>query len=202
MLYFLIAVPLAYLLGSIPTAYIFAKVLKGIDIREHGSGNVGATNVGRVIGRGPGIAVFALDFLKGFVSVTLVPVIVQNITGFSPEHQLLGSILPGSAAISGHIWTIFLRFKGGKGVATTAGVMAGLSPGIFVTCLMVWCGVFFISRYVSLASISAALALPILATLTNKDIYFILFACVFCLLGVFSHRSNIRRLMQGTENKM
>jgi glycerol-3-phosphate acyltransferase PlsY len=202
MIYILIAIVAAYLIGAIPTAYIFGKALKGIDIREHGSGNVGATNVARTVGKVPGLIVFVIDFLKGMVAVTVIPAILQS---FLPD--LRGSysfayILLGAAAIAGHIWTCFLKFRGGKGVATTAGVMAGLSPGIFFGCMGIWIIVFAIWKYVSLASIVTSIALPVFAVLAAKKMDFIIFCAVLCLVGVYVHRSNIKRLIQGTESKI
>ncbi|MFH1799071.1 MAG: glycerol-3-phosphate 1-O-acyltransferase PlsY [Candidatus Omnitrophota bacterium] len=191
----------AYILGSIPTAYIFGKVLKGIDIRKVGSGNVGATNAARSIGKKAGIVVLIIDFLKGLAAITVIPMAFQWIF---PNVSLPDniSIFLAVAVISGHIWTVFLKFKGGKGVATTAGVMTGLAPGIFLGALAVWVIVFSVRRYVSLASILAAVTLPILSALTGKAIEFTLFCAVLCLIGVYSHRSNIKRLIQGTEKKL
>ena len=201
MVFVILSVVAAYLLGAIPTAYIFGKVLKGIDIREHGSGNVGATNVFRTVGKAPGIVVFIIDFMKGFLAVTLIPVLLGEI---APEASIQPYlyILLGAAAICGHIWTVFLKFKGGKGVATTAGVMSGLSPAIFGLGLLVWVAIFAIWRYVSLASIAAATSLPILAVILGKDLSFIIFCSVLCVIGIFSHRSNIQRLIKGKEKKI
>jgi len=202
-IYIVLALILAYLLGSIPTAYIFGRVLKNIDIREHGSGNVGATNVFRTVGKVPGIIALAIDALKGVIAVTLLPFILERILGRpldSFNFNIL--ILLGAAAIAGHVWTVFLRFKGGKGVATTAGVMAGLSPWVFIVCLMVWVIIFAIWRFVSLASIFAATSLPIFAVILGKDLYFVVFCSVLCIIGVYNHRSNIKRLLNGTEKKI
>jgi len=193
----------AYLLGSIPTGFIFGRVLKGIDIREHGSGNIGATNVFRSVGKIPGVIVFVIDILKGFVAVTVIPACLYRVMpqASGPAYGYV-YILLGAAAIAGHIWTIFLRFKGGKGVATTAGVMAGLSPWILLGCLGIWIIVFAAWRYVSLASITASVALPVLAVLTGKDINFTVFCAVLCMVGIYAHRANIKRLIRGTENKI
>ncbi|MBD3378886.1 MAG: glycerol-3-phosphate 1-O-acyltransferase PlsY [Candidatus Omnitrophica bacterium] len=203
MIYLLISVPLAYLLGSVPTGYIFAKALKGIDIREHGSGNVGATNVYRVVGKGPGLVVFALDLLKGSVAVMLIPKLMGSIL---PQASTISNenikILLGAAAILGHIWTIFLRFKGGKGVATTAGVMTALSPVLLLICLSIWIIVFSITHYVSMASIIASVCLPVVAVIMGKDLEFVLFCSILCLVGVFAHRANIKRLLRGEEKKI
>ena len=200
MIYIVFAIIAAYLLGSVPTGYIFGRIVKNVDIREHGSGNVGATNVFRTVGKVPGLMVLVLDFMKGLLAVTVIPLCLRNISPSGMKFYVY--ILLGSAAIAGHIWTVFLGFKGGKGVATTAGVMTGLSPGIFLACLLIWIIVFVIWRYVSLASIVTAMSLPVFAVLFNKDIFFILFCSAFCLVGVHSHRSNIRRLIQGREKKI
>ena len=191
----------AYLLGALPTGYVFGKVLKNIDIREYGSGNVGATNVFRAVGKVPGIIVLVIDFLKGFIAVTVIPLGIKGLYPSLPLPPYV-YILLGAAAIAGHIWTVFLKFKGGKGVATTAGVMAGLSPFLLAGCLAVWVIVFAVWKYVSLASIIAATALPILAVLTGKDLVFIIFCAILCIVGVYSHRSNIKRLISGEEKKI
>ncbi len=194
----ILAILLAYLLGSVPTAFIFGKLFRGIDIREHGSGNVGATNIARTLGKGYGIIVLLLDFLKGFLAVTVLPMMIFK-SAQTPE---IIYILLGSSAIAGHIWTIFLKFKGGKGVATTAGVMVGLGPVILLSCFIIWVIIFAIWRYVSLASIIAAIFLPVFAVITGRDISFIIFCAILCLVGVYMHRGNIKRLIQGTENKL
>jgi glycerol-3-phosphate acyltransferase PlsY len=201
MVYLIACVVLSYLLGSTPTAYIFAKAVMGLDIREHGSGNVGATNVARIMGKRVGMAVFILDFLKGMLSVTVIPVFLAGILSVSQPPELT-YILSGTAAIVGHIWTIFLKFKGGKGVSTTAGVIAGIHPIIMLGGLVVWVIIFAIWKYVSVASIAAAISLPILAVVMAQDTAFVVFCCVVCLLGVYSHRANIRRLIQGQETKI
>ena len=202
MIYIVISIIAAYLIGSIPTGYVFGKVLKGIDIREYGSGNVGATNVARTVGKIPGLIVFIIDFLKGTVAVTVIPASLQKVVPGLAESGSFICILLGAVAIAGHIWTCFLRFKGGKGVATTAGVMAGLAPGIFLGCLGIWVIVFAVWKYVSLASIVAATALPVFAVVTAKKVDFIIFCAVLCLVGVYVHRANIKRLIQGTESKI
>jgi glycerol-3-phosphate acyltransferase PlsY len=194
----ILAILLAYLLGSVPTAFIFGKLLKGIDIREYGSGNVGATNIARTLGKGYGVVVLLLDFLKGFIAVTVLPLLIFK--GAETSEAIY--IILGAAAIAGHIWTIFLKFKGGKGVATTAGVMIGLAPVILLSCFVIWIIIFAIWRYVSLASIIAAIFLPIFAVITGRDISFIIFCAFLCLVGVYMHKGNIKRLIQGNESKL
>ncbi|MBU1083926.1 MAG: glycerol-3-phosphate 1-O-acyltransferase PlsY [Candidatus Omnitrophota bacterium] len=193
----------AYILGSLPTAYLAGKAFKGIDIREFGSGNVGATNVFRSVGRAAGIFVFVLDVLKGAAAVILIPLAVKKI---DPNADILLHdvfyIALGAAVVAGHIWTCFLKFKGGKGVATTAGVMAGLSPAILGICLLIWVIIFSIWKFVSLASISSAVSMPVLSVVFGKSLEFTIFTAVICIVGVYAHRSNIRRLIQGTENRL
>ncbi|MDP8298417.1 MAG: glycerol-3-phosphate 1-O-acyltransferase PlsY [Candidatus Tantalella remota] len=192
----------AYILGSVPTAYIFGKVLKGIDVREYGSGNVGATNVFRTVGKVPGIIVLVIDFLKGYIAVTLLPYLAMKYFVKAPAFDDMGYIMLGAAVISGHVWTCFLRFKGGKGVATTAGVMAGLFPVIFLCGLVIWVIIFSIWKYVSLASISAAACLPVFALVFDKGLPVILFCSVLALVGVTVHKANIKRLIQGKEKRL
>jgi len=202
MIYIVLSIAAAYLIGSVPTGYIFGKAFKGVDIRKMGSGNVGATNVYRTVGKIPGVAVLVIDFLKGAICVTLLPAALQNL---SPAVGITRSgmcILLGSAAIAGHIWTVFLDFRGGKGVATTAGVMLGFLPKIFLGGLVVWVVVFAVCKYVSLASISAAVSMPVLSLATGEGIGVILFTSALCMVGVYSHRSNIKRLIHGEERRL
>jgi glycerol-3-phosphate acyltransferase PlsY len=201
MILIILSIIAAYLLGGFPTAYVFGKVLKNIDIREYGSGNVGATNVFRTVGRIPGIIVLVIDFLKGVLAVVIIPAILMRLM---PDELLPAYvyIFLGAAVIAGHIWTPFLKFKGGKGVATTAGVMAALAPLLMAGCLVVWIVVFAIWRYVSLASIIAATALPVLAVFSGKSLSLIIFCSLLCIIGIYSHRSNIKRLIRGKEKKL
>ena len=149
----------AYIIGSIPTAYIFGRVLKGIDIREYGSGNTGATNVFRVIGKTPGIIVLIIDILKGYISATYLASGFMYLAPVTrPE---LYRIMMGLSAIAGHNWTLFLKFKGGKGVATSACVVIGLIPKIFWLGFLIWLITFFITGFVSLGSIIAVISVPI-----------------------------------------
>ena len=146
--------------------------------------------------------VFVIDFLKGFIAVTALPFALQKwVFGGEPLQQYV-YILLGFAAIIGHVWTCFLRFKGGKGVATTGGVMAGLSPSILIGSLLVWIAIFAVWKYVSLASIIAACTLPIFAVIAGKDVSFVVFCGILCIAGVYLHRNNIKRLIQGTESRI
>lgn len=183
---------LAYLIGSIPTGYIFGRVLKGVDIRTQGSGNVGATNVFRVVGKVPGVVVLIIDILKGLLVVTLFP-----------ANDNLFRIILGLIVIAGHNWTIFLKFKGGKGVATSAGVLIGLEPAVAGICFLIWVIVFLITHYVSLSSIIAAIFLPVFTFVFYRSSpELIIFSLIICALGIYKHRSNIQRLLKGTESRI
>ncbi len=198
----LVFVIAAYLIGSIPTGYIFGRILKGIDVRCHGSGNVGATNVVRTVGVIPGIVVLILDISKGLAAVIFLPALLSQFFPAAAKNCSFFPVLTGAAVISGHVWPCFLKFRGGKGVATTAGVLAGLSPGIFLSCFGVWLIIFAIWKYVSVASIAASIALPIFAITAKKEIGFVIFCSLLCLMSVYAHRLNIKRLIQGTESKI
>jgi len=198
----LISLILAYLLGSVPTSYIAARLLKRIDIREHGSGNVGATNVFRVIGKVPAFIVLFIDIFKGFAAVVFLPeLFLNNFIGVRLGLELY-QILIGTFAIAGHVWNPFLKFKGGKGVATAAGVLLALSPGVVAGGFIAWCVVFSIFRIVSVASIAASVFLPVFAVLLNRSIYLVLFCVILCVVGTYKHKANIRRLLRGEEKKL
>ena len=202
MLGLLISLILAYLIGSIPTSFIFAKVLKGVDIRKHGSGNVGATNVFRVVGKIPGIIALIIDILKGVLAVLILPnIFFNNTIGITLGLELY-KILLGMCAISGHVWTVFLNFKGGKGVATTAGVIIALAPKVFAGSAAIWVLVFSIFKIVSIASITASIFLPIFALLFQRSIAIILFCVLLSLVGAYKHKANIKRLLRGEEKKL
>ena len=197
---------LSYLIGSIPTAYIFGRIVKGVDIRKHGSGNVGATNAFRVLGAGFGITVLLLDALKGLVCVvSLADYILSRGLGLNP---LMLRVLLGLTAVAGHSWTVFLNFKGGKGMAATLGVFLGLSIKfpflriILLAEIALWLAVFFSSRIVSLASIVSAIAFPIFFIIFKQPPYLILMSFILSLLIVFRHKSNISRLLRGQESRI
>lgn len=193
---------LSYLLGSIPSGYLVAKS-QGIDIRQHGSGNIGATNVLRVMGKKWGYLVFACDALKGFLAVKLA----AQLAATGHADAALGAVLGAIGCILGHNYTVWLRFKGGKGIATSAGVLLGLFPlTVILTVLIIWFVVFFVGRYVSLASICAALSLPVavflLVTRSGTDFWLrFWFSVVISALAVWRHRSNLARLAKGTESR-
>jgi acyl phosphate:glycerol-3-phosphate acyltransferase len=194
----------AYLLGSIPTGYLAGRA-KGLDIRTVGSGNIGATNAFRILGKTAGALVLLGDAAKGFLACWLLArLAAQHLlpSGSDPAPALeYLSIVAGIAAILGHNYTCWLRFKGGKGVATTAGVLLALFPKAFLIGLGVWLLVLAVSRYVSLASISAALALPFAAWLCGASPTLIGVAAFLGALAIYKHRSNIRRLLDGTEHR-
>ena len=191
---------IAYLIGSIPTAYIFGRLLKGIDIRQYGSGNVGATNVFRVIGRLPGIAVLFIDMLKGFACATYVADLFMYISPVARPQ--LYSVFFGLAAILGHNWPLFLRFKGGKGVATSAGVVIGLIPKIFLLGFLVWCIIFSATGFISLASIVASVSIPLFTLVFGEPTEIVIFSSILCLVIVYKHRPNIKRLQKGEEKRI
>lgn len=195
------AVIVSYLIGAIPTAYIFGRALKGIDIRQHGSGNVGATNAFRILGKGPGTAVLLLDVLKGAVVTSLVADL------FGQTDPLMRVIL-GIIVVCGHNWTVFLNFKGGKGIATSLGVLVGLTiaiasirPVVLYTFLS-WIMTFLVSGYVSLASIIAAIILPVLALIFPQPFAVIMLSVILCVFVVLRHRPNITRLLERKEGRV
>jgi glycerol-3-phosphate acyltransferase PlsY len=187
-----LAVVGGYLLGSLTFGYWLPRVLRGEDIRTRGSGNVGATNVFRVYGRGLGVAVALLDVAKGFAAALL---------GIWAGGALVG-VLAGAAAMLGHARPIFLRFeKGGKMVATAGGAFFALAPLATLVCLGVWLAIFLLTRYASVASIAAALALVGLVLLLGYDWPVVVFAAAGAAAIVFLHRQNLRRLAGGTEHR-
>ena len=193
----------AYLVGSFPTAYVIAKRVRGIDIREHGSGNVGATNVFRTVGKGWGSAALAIDILKGWI----VTAILAPTAGAFPELSLpLKQFLFGASAIVGHTWTPWLKLKGGKGVATSAGVLLGIVPFATLIALVIWGTCFLVWRYVSLASIIAALSFPLLLLLLHYHMEsfgsVLITSLVLVALIIYNHRTNIDRLKRGTEPRV
>ncbi|MDP8212502.1 MAG: glycerol-3-phosphate 1-O-acyltransferase PlsY [Candidatus Zapsychrus exili] len=192
---------LSYLIGSIPSAYIFGKMYKNIDIRQHGSGNIGATNVFRVLGKGPGSIVLLLDIFKGVFVVALIP----DILGIP---QVIMRIIAAIFVVIGHNWTCFLQFKGGKGVATSLGVLIGLTikvstirPVLGLT-LLTWITIFLITRFVSFSSIIAAISLPIYMLLTDQPFQIELLGVAFCVFVVIRHKANIKRLLAKEEPRV
>ncbi|MEE2947442.1 MAG: glycerol-3-phosphate 1-O-acyltransferase PlsY [Verrucomicrobiota bacterium] len=202
----LAVVLVGYLPGSLP-AGLLAGRLKGVDIRGVGSGNIGATNAFRVLGKGIGITVLLIDILKGLVPCLIFPALVAGLFPDSqaPAPQTL-KLLIGVSAILGHNFPCWLGFKGGKGIATTAGVVGALAQLPLGVCLGAWIVFFVVSRYVSVASIAAALALPIAEAVwpSGAANRFGLLFWIFLFLGamaIWKHRMNIQRLMNGTEHR-
>lgn len=198
---------LAYLLGSFPTAILVGKWSRGIDIRQHGSGNAGGTNVFRVLGWKLGVFVMLVDMLKGLVATIFLSQITLG--GGTPElSDTILKIVAGTFAIIGHIWTVFAGFKGGKGVGTAAGFLFGLIPLAATVGLIVFFTVFLLTRYVSLGSMIAAISIP--STLLfqrfflaeSVDPILISITVLLAALIIFTHRSNISRLIKGTENRI
>jgi glycerol-3-phosphate acyltransferase PlsY len=192
-----------YLLGSIPTGYLMAKA-RGIDIRHVGSGNIGATNVFRILGKKSGALVLLVDALKGYLACGWVPLGIAATTGLmnAEEFGFYGAVLGGVTAIVGHNYSCWLKFKGGKGIATSAGVMIALVPWALLIVLGVWLLIFGLSRYVSLASIVAAFCLPFAVWLTEPERTLLVITAVVAALAIYKHRSNIQRLIQGTEHRI
>lgn len=195
---FLIKIIFAFIIGSFPTGYVVTKIIKKRDIRKEGSGNIGATNVWRVVGKLPGLFVLMVDILKGYLVVRYLPV-WGPLSVSSPS--LEEALILGFSVISGHTFSIFLKFKGGKGVATTTGVLFALEPKIFLICIIIWLVIFLFFHYVSLASIVAAITFPFLLVVFAYPFSFILFGILLALLISFKHYPNIRRLVLGEEPK-
>lgn len=184
---------LAYTMGSFPTSYLVGR-LRGIDLRQHGSGNLGGTNAYRVMGASAGIPVVLVDVLKGFFPAYFFPLWDGSTTGNL-------ALVYGLAAIAGHVWSVFVRFRGGKGVATGAGVLIALAPMSALISLLVWVGIVAITRYVSAASIAAATLVPLTAWLTDEPGATVAFCAAIALFVWWTHRTNLRRLARGEENR-
>jgi acyl phosphate:glycerol-3-phosphate acyltransferase len=185
----------AYLLGSIPFGFLVAKA-KGIDIRSVGSGNIGATNAMRVLGKPAGIFVLIMDCAKGYFAVWLCSVILK-----APQEAHY--VVAGIFAVLGHNYTCWLKFKGGKGIATSAGVYLALAPWAVLVALLVFVLVVFVTKYASVGSIAAAIALPVTVWVMTPDNRLLCFVTTALgMLAIYKHKSNIQRLMAGTENRL
>lgn len=193
----------AYLLGSIPTGFLVAKA-RGIDIRTVGSGNIGATNVFRILGTPAGIFVLLADALKGALAVAVAANLLSRwfYPEAVPQAREWFRILAGVLAVLGHNYTCWLYFKGGKGIATSAGVLAALVPWSLLIILSIWIVLFALTRYVSLASVAASAALPFAAWLTGESPTMILITAALAALAIYKHKANIKRLLAGTENRI
>ena len=190
---YILTVVLAYLIGSIPSGLILGKLLWHTDLREHGSHNIGATNAWRTLGKRAGIAVFIADSIKGQAGVVL---------GLLLAGTPLAAVLGGLFAIIGHSFSLFLRFHGGKGVATSLGVLTMMMGNVTLIVFAVWFAIVYLTRYVSLGSIVAGFLTPILAALFGYPMEYVLFTVIAAILVIVRHRENIVRLMNGTENKI
>lgn len=196
---------LSYLAGSTPTSIIAGKLLKGIDIREHGSGNAGGTNVYRVLGAKPALVVVLIDIFKGWLGAAVIARLTfGGALGELPmDNPVLVAILCGSAAVLGHTYTLFARFHGGKGVGTLAGMVFHLAPAVIPLGFLAWALVLMASGYVGLSSIAAVSLFPVViffrdGTLSSTVGYFSITIALFIL---FTHRGNIQRMLAGTENR-
>lgn len=194
------ALCVSYLMGSIPTGLLVVRLARGLDVRQHGSGNVGATNVYRIAGKLPGVFVLIVDLLKGWAPVALVAGQAAALGAGLPAPTL--KILLGAAAVAGHIWNPFLQFKGGKGVATALGVLFGLDPRVGLGCLAVWIGVVALTRYVSIGSVTAAFSAPFLMSLLGLPTAWTLGAIAVVLAIIARHRPNLLRLLHGEEHRV
>ncbi|MGA2541460.1 MAG: glycerol-3-phosphate 1-O-acyltransferase PlsY [Verrucomicrobiota bacterium] len=193
-----LAIFISYLIGSLPTGYV-AGMARGIDIRAAGSGNIGATNVFRVLGKAAGISVLAVDGVKGFAAARWVPLLAGKcFAGASAENLALAA---GAAAVLGHVYTCWLGFKGGKGIATSAGVGFAWAPEACAVTLAIWGIVFVCSRYVSVASIAAAVVLPVAVWCFDYGAKMTLVMTALAVLAIYKHKANMRRLLDGTENR-
>ena len=206
MLTLIVIVLLSYLVGSIPTSIIVGKILRGIDIREYGSGNAGATNTFRVLGWKAGVFVIAVDIGKGIFATLVISKL--NLTGVPLLASTLLQIIAGVSAVCGHIWTVFAGFRGGKGVSTAAGMIIALYPIAFLICIAIFTIVLFTTRYVSVSSMIAAVSLPIVFVVLQQIGHqpvsspLLVLSLIMAGLIIFTHRANIRRLLNGTENRI
>lgn len=190
---YIVAIIISYLLGSIPTGYIIGKWLCNIDIRQYGSKNIGTTNMFRTLGAYPASVVLVIDVLKGVLAVLVGGWLLDTTSG---------KILAGAFAIIGHNYSCWLGFRGGRGVATSLGLVVTLMPKVALVVFSIWVVIVFITRYVSLASIIAAFLTPILAYWYDYDSTVIIFSLVMALLIIVAHKDNIQRLRRGEENKI
>ncbi|MCB0769364.1 MAG: glycerol-3-phosphate 1-O-acyltransferase PlsY [Flavobacteriales bacterium] len=192
----------AYLVGSIPTSVWWGRTFHGLDVREHGSRNAGATNTFRVLGKRAGIPVLMIDILKGFLPVRILP----NFTSLDPDSApwMWFRLALVIATVLGHLYPVFAGFRGGKGVATSFGGILAIHPGAAGACVVVFTLVFFTTRYVSLGSLSAAITFPLAVLLVFHETspVKIGFAVILCLLVFYTHRQNIGRLLRGEERRM
>ncbi len=198
---FVIAVLVGYFLGAIPFGFLAGR-WKGVDLRREGSGNIGATNAIRILGKPVGISVLALDALKGYVACVLGPWLAVQIGGASVGNAAVLPLVSGFTAVLGHNYTCFLRFKGGKGIATSAGVLLALTPGGLGIALGTFLILTWITRIVSVGSIAAAAILPVGTWLTGGRGWLFGVTLLMGVLAIYKHRANIQRLIAGTEPRL
>lgn len=201
---YLIVAATAYLLGSVPTGFLVAR-MRGVDLRTVGSGNIGATNAFRALGKTAGLVVLLADALKGFAACTWLCGLglwLLGRAGVPVGEPQAYRLLAGLAAVLGHNYTCWLRFKGGKGIATSAGVFAALAPLALLIALATWLVAFALTRYVSVGSLAAAVALPAAVWLTQSDRLLAVVTTVLGALAIARHHTNIRRLLSGTEHRI
>ncbi|GAA4377881.1 glycerol-3-phosphate 1-O-acyltransferase PlsY [Hymenobacter koreensis] len=199
------ALVVAYLLGSIPTALWVGRRFYGLDVRDHGSGNAGATNTFRVLGKRPGSFVLFFDAFKGFAAAYLLPAFLVAQGAIQPEHEVYYRLACGVLAVVGHIYPVFAQFRGGKGVATILGMMLGVAPATVAVCLLVFLAVLFISRYVSLSSMTAGVTFALLQLLPQfrpPQPFLVYVGFILAALLIYTHRANIGRLRAGTESRV
>ncbi|MBK7104076.1 MAG: glycerol-3-phosphate 1-O-acyltransferase PlsY [Ignavibacteriae bacterium] len=210
----LFIIVLSYLVGSIPISIILSKLVKGVDIRNFGSGNAGGTNVSRVLGKKYGILTIILDAFKGVIAVVFISRLYFGNFPFSNNTPFddftLIQIIAGISAVIGHIWTIFAGFKGGKGIATGLGVLVSIVTLDMIMALGVFALVVYFSKYISLASMSAAVSVPLIMII-RENIFgvdipsyhnILPFVIALALLVIYTHRANLERLINGSENKI
>ena len=199
----LLALVLSYLLGAVPFGFVLVRVIKGVDLRSVGSGNIGATNAMRALGRPLGAVAFILDLGKGWVPVYLIAPVLTTADGFDGGWL---RVLCGAAAVCGHVWPIYLRFRGGKAVATGCGAIIAIDPLIFVFAALTWLVTIAVSRYVGLASMAMGLAFPLVATLRREPggygIEVVIGSAALTALILLRHRSNLGRMLAGTEPRI
>ena len=197
---YIVVLVISYFLGSVPAGFLAGKA-RGIDVRTVGSGNIGATNAFRVLGKTAGTMVLLADALKGFAAAQWTPSLaVYLFPGAAPQREYL-ALAAGAAAILGHNFTCWLHFKGGKGIATSGGVVLAWASYACLTALALWGVVFVMTKYVSLASIAAALILPVAVWYWKGSLTMTVVMAVLSALAIYKHKANIQRLLQGTESR-
>lgn len=198
-----LALVLSYLFGSVPFGFLMVRFLKGEDLRRLGSGNIGATNAMRALGRPLGVVAFLLDFAKGFVPVALLAPAFTVTAGVDPSWLAVGC---GAAAVLGHVFPVYLGFRGGKAVATGCGAIVAIDPWIFVLSGLAWLATLALTRFVGLASVLMGVAFPVVAALRSRSqpygVEVVLATGALATLILLRHRSNLKRMLDGTEPRI